>query len=147
MLFRSAVYFIFKRFEPVYIHQHFWLLVAPPALLALTVLADHHAPLRAAALAYTAHWATVAGATLLYRASPWHPLARHPGPCRYRLSKVALAWATRDGSQYRHVAALHDRYGDIVRIGASAFARSGCFLMRAHATCHARASPALVVLG
>ena len=97
----------------------FTLLVVPPALLAFICLADHHAPLRAFALACAVHWATVASATLLYRASPWHPLARYPGPFHYRLSKLALAWATRDGTQYLHVKALHDRYGDIVRVGAS----------------------------
>ena len=115
----QVVYLIFKRFEPVHIHQHFWLLVFPPALLAIALLSAHHAPQRALLLAYGVHWGTILAATLLYRASPWHPLASYPGPFAYRLSKLALAWATRDGTQWLHVKALHDRYGDIVRIGAS----------------------------
>ena len=111
------MYLIFKRFEPVLVRQHFWLLAVPPALVAACVLSPHYAPARAALLAFGVHCATILGATLLYRAGPWHPLARYPGPYVYRLSKIALAWRTSDGKQFEHLKRLHDRYGDIVRVG------------------------------
>ena len=111
------MYLIFKRFEPVLVRQHFWLLAVPPALVAACVLSPHYAPARAALLAFGVHCATILSATLLYRAGPWHPLARYPGPYVYRLSKIALAWRTSDGKQFEHLRRLHDRYGDIVRVG------------------------------
>ncbi|KAI1789656.1 high nitrogen upregulated cytochrome P450 monooxygenase 2 [Ganoderma leucocontextum] len=112
-----AVYLIFKRFEPVLVHQHFWLLVVPPSLVAALVLSPHHALPRAAALAFGLHYATILGATLAYRAGPWHPLAQYPGPFAYRLSKLALASVTSDGKQFEHLKRMHDTYGDIVRVG------------------------------
>ena len=99
------------------VHQHFWLLVVPPSLIIVLLLSPHHAPVRATALAFGLHYATIIGATLIYRASPWHPLAQYPGPFTFRLSKLALAWATSDGKQFEHLKRLHDTYGDIVRIG------------------------------
>ncbi|TBU46359.1 high nitrogen upregulated cytochrome P450 monooxygenase 2 [Dichomitus squalens] len=116
----TVVYLIFKRFEPVLVYQHFWLLVVPPALVAACVLSPHYAPARAALIAFGVHYATIAGTTLFYRAGPWHPLAQYPGPYVYRLSKIALAWRTSDGKQFVHLRRLHDRYGDIVRIAQNA---------------------------
>ncbi len=113
----QIVYLIFKRFEPVHVYQHFWLLVVPPLLIGAFVLSPHHTPARAVALAFGLHCATILGATLLYRASPWHPLAQYPGPFAFRLSKLVLAWATSDGKQFEHLKRLHDTYGDIVRVG------------------------------
>ncbi|KAH9922831.1 high nitrogen upregulated cytochrome P450 monooxygenase 2 [Epithele typhae] len=115
-----AIYVVFKRYEPVHVHHHFWLLLAPPLLLFTLVLHQHFplSPIRGVLVACAMHWGTIIAAMLLYRASPWHPLARYPGPFVYRLSKLALAWTTSDGKQWLHVNALHDRYGDIVRIGA-----------------------------
>ena len=112
------MYLIFKRYEPIFVRQHAVLLLAPPLVLAHAVLSAHYAYPRAVLAALALHLTTVAGATLLYRASPWHPLARYPGPFTHRLSKLVLAWTTRHGKQWLHVKALHDRYGDIVRIGA-----------------------------
>ncbi|KAI0712109.1 cytochrome P450 [Earliella scabrosa] len=111
------VYLVFKRFEPVHIRHHFGLLLVLPALLAAFVLSPHYAPGRAALIAYAVHFATILTATIVYRASPWHPLARYPGPFIYRLSKLAFAWTASDGKQYVHLHQLHERYGDIVRIG------------------------------
>ena len=51
-------------------------------------------------------WWLIIGATLIYRASPWHPLAQYPGPFTFRLSKLALAWATSDGKQFEHLKAI-----------------------------------------
>ena len=88
-----------------------------PALLAAFVLSPHYTPARAALIAYAVHFTTILTATIVYRASPWHPLARYPGPFIYRLSKLAFAWTASDGKQYVHLHQLHERYGDIVRIG------------------------------
>lgn len=62
---------------------------------------------------------------LAYRLSPWHPLARYPGPLLCKATKIYWAVVNRNGNQHKLVAALHERYGDIVRIGA-------CLSLRNH---------------
>ncbi|KAI0267695.1 high nitrogen upregulated cytochrome P450 monooxygenase 2 [Gloeopeniophorella convolvens] len=52
-----------------------------------------------------------------YRLSAWHPLAQYPGPYLARLSKVWLAIIAAGGKQHIHFRKLHERYGDIVRVG------------------------------
>jgi hypothetical protein len=62
-------------------------------------------------------YATLGSSILLYRLSPWHPIARYPGPLLCKASKVYWAIISRDGNQHKRLAALHGIYGDIVRIG------------------------------
>jgi cytochrome P450 len=53
----------------------------------------------------------------LYRLSPFHPLAKYPGPV---LARITRFWATRHaigGSQNRVSHELFERYGDVVRTG------------------------------
>ncbi|EJF60792.1 cytochrome P450 [Dichomitus squalens LYAD-421 SS1] len=52
-----------------------------------------------------------------YRLSPLHPLARYPGPLLCKVSALWLAYKSTSGTQHRYVKSLHDRYGDVVRIG------------------------------
>lgn len=55
-----------------------------------------------------------------YRASPWHRLARFPGPWPARLSTGYMTWhSLRRGQVYDDVRALHARHGDYVRVGPS----------------------------
>ena len=56
---------------------------------------------------------------LLYRLSPFHPLARYPGPLKCKVSKLWMARLSLEGHQHRYIKTLHDRYGDFVRIGPS----------------------------
>ena len=57
---------------------------------------------------------------LAYRISPWHPLARYPGPLPCKLSKFWMAYvAMRTKKQHLYIRGLHDQYGDVVRIGSS----------------------------
>jgi hypothetical protein len=53
----------------------------------------------------------------LYRLSPFHPLAKYPGPV---LARVSRLWATRNtiqGHQHLISNALFERYGNVVRTG------------------------------
>ena len=90
------------------VYQHFWLLVVPLLLVAAFMLSAHYPLTRAAALAFGLHYAIILTATLLYRAGPWHPLTKYPGPFPFRLSKLALAWMTSDRRQFEHLKRLHD---------------------------------------
>lgn len=68
---------------------------------------------------FFSHWFLVAFFTVAYRLSPFHPLARYPGPLLCKISKGWLAYvAGKHAKAHVYVKELHDRYGDVVRIGA-----------------------------
>lgn len=62
-------------------------------------------------------YATLLSSIVLYRLSPWHPLAQYPGPILCKISKLYWALITQTGQQHKLLGALHERYGEIVRIG------------------------------
>ncbi|KAH8980271.1 high nitrogen upregulated cytochrome P450 monooxygenase 2 [Lactarius akahatsu] len=55
--------------------------------------------------------------TLAYKLSPLHPLAKYPGPIIAKSSKWWAAYVSGQGDLHRHYQSLHDRYGDVVRVG------------------------------
>ncbi len=55
--------------------------------------------------------------TLMYRLSPFHPLAKYPGPAIAKTSKLWAAYLCAKGDMYRYFKSLHERYGDVVRVG------------------------------
>ncbi|KAF8894853.1 cytochrome P450 [Infundibulicybe gibba] len=76
-----------------------------PALLIFTALGIHGI----SALVFT----------VLYRLSPWHPLAGYPGPLLWRTSSLFLVHISFAGKRYIVIDELHQRYGPFVRIGPS----------------------------
>lgn len=107
---------VFKRHETFSISFHLSLLLLPPAFGA-TLLVPALTTLNAILASFTVYICALVSSTLAYRASPYHPLARYPGPFVYRLSKFYMARVGFGGRQHLHLKSLHDRYGDIVRIG------------------------------
>jgi hypothetical protein len=75
-------------------------------------------PILAALNVFGLFWSTLAISILVYRASPWHPLAKYPGPLICKLTKYHLAFLSLRGKQYLYYSQLHKKYGDVVRIGA-----------------------------
>jgi hypothetical protein len=60
---------------------------------------------------------TVGASITAYRLSPFHPLAKYPGPV---LARVSRLWATQGvirGYQHLESHELFTRYGDVVRTG------------------------------
>ena len=55
--------------------------------------------------------------TLAYRLSPFHPLAKYPGPLMAKSSKWWAAYININGDLHRYYRDAHDRYGDVIRIG------------------------------
>lgn len=56
---------------------------------------------------------------VLYRLSPWHPLAKYPGPV---MAKATYWYRTyheiyRGGKMTKELFILHEKYGDVVRFG------------------------------
>lgn len=118
----QALHQIFRRREPSPSGAAITLLCADAALYGLLArLGD--LPLTHSALVVLAiAGATIVGSLLLsiaaYRLSPWHPLARIPGPWDYKLTKLRVAYSAWHGNHYKNVKKLHDKYGPVVRVGA-----------------------------
>ncbi|KAI0964040.1 hypothetical protein AcW1_000956 [Taiwanofungus camphoratus] len=110
------VYVIFKRYEPSQVSAHVCFLVVLPAILVAPFL-RHLTLLRALFVCFSAYFGTLALCTVSYRLSPLHPLAQYPGPASHKVSKLWMAILALHGRQHLHIHDLHERFGDIVRIG------------------------------
>ena len=114
----QIVHLIFKRTETRHPFWLFVLLLAIPT--CLTILYVPHAQgstILATVKVFTLFWSTLITSILVYRVSPWHPLAKYPGPLICKLTKFHLAVFAVGGKQYLYYADLHRKYGDVVRIG------------------------------
>lgn len=97
-----------------------FLLIVTAACLALTGVGySDNSPLTTAAFqAYiqvTIHLACVVIITILYRLSPFHPLARYPGPLINKITSFRLAYFVSTGKKHLIIEGLHQKYGMIVR--------------------------------
>lgn len=110
-------HFVFKRYEPTNPLSHLGLLVVVPAILTILFLPNASTFTRAFGCVYLLYYSTVLVSVIVYRLSPWHPLARYPGPIPCRISKFWMVWTSRDGKQHIYYSRLHQTYGDVVRIG------------------------------
>ena len=68
-------------------------------------------------LAYFTYLFVLSVSITLYRISPFHPLAKYPGPLIFKITKLAGLWATYTGNQHRIYKRMHDEYGSVVRLG------------------------------
>ncbi|THU91373.1 cytochrome P450 [Dendrothele bispora CBS 962.96] len=71
----------------------------------------------ALATIYVSFGMSLAASIVLYRLSPFHPLANVPGPAYMKVSKAYLVWISFRGDRYRVLKALHDKYGSVIRTG------------------------------
>ncbi|KAF2164936.1 hypothetical protein M409DRAFT_24837 [Zasmidium cellare ATCC 36951] len=53
---------------------------------------------------------------VLYNISPFHPLAKYPGPLRWRASRLFASYHHATGDLYKCIASIHEQYGPTVRI-------------------------------
>ena len=68
-------------------------------------------------LTFVAYGSAVTSFTLMYRLSPFHPLAKYPGPVIAKTSKLWVVYLSTTGDMHRYYKSLHDRHGDVVRVG------------------------------
>jgi hypothetical protein len=108
---------IFRHFEPSSIPSRATLLILIPTLLSCPISCTVRSPYAAVPLAFIAYWSGLVFFTLAYRLSPFHPLAKYPGPLLAKTSKWWAAHINGRGDQHRCFKRLHDHYGDVVRIG------------------------------
>ncbi|KAJ7488119.1 cytochrome P450 [Mycena latifolia] len=76
-------------------------------------------PFYFSATVFGTHAVSALGSTVCYRLSPWHPLARFPGPFLWRISSSSLVYVSLTGKRYLVIDDLHRKYGPFVRIGPS----------------------------
>ncbi|KAH9063317.1 high nitrogen upregulated cytochrome P450 monooxygenase 2 [Lactarius vividus] len=93
------------------------LLFVVPALLSVPISYHVSWPSAAILFAFIAYGSSVTSFALIYRLSPLHPLAKYPGPAIAKMSKLWAAYHSAMGDQHRCYKSLHDRYGDVVRVG------------------------------
>ncbi|KAI0682151.1 high nitrogen upregulated cytochrome P450 monooxygenase 2 [Cerioporus squamosus] len=113
------VHHIFRTRETYRISAHAVLLLGPPTLLA--VLDGYLAgviPTTKTLLSYLAtFWTGLLASVIVYRISPFHPLWHYAGPFWCRTTKLWHAALATTGRQPTYLQRLHEKYGDVVRIG------------------------------
>lgn len=69
--------------------------------------------------AYVLFFATLFVSIVVYRLSPFHPLAKYPGPIVCKISQLYAVLVYSGGKAHHYRKSLHDQYGPIVRIGTT----------------------------
>ncbi|KAG5638947.1 hypothetical protein H0H81_008447 [Sphagnurus paluster] len=106
----------FRKFEPTSLTNLVSIIVpAPLALLAIQKVA----PLNAGQilLTYSVFLVSLICSIVLYRVSPFHPLAKYPGPLINKITQFRNVWVQHTGHLHLVNKDLHDKYGPFVRIG------------------------------
>ncbi|KAI0081603.1 high nitrogen upregulated cytochrome P450 monooxygenase 2 [Panus rudis PR-1116 ss-1] len=111
-----VTYYVFKRWEPENTTLVIFLLGLVPIALA-KLLVQHDGTLLATPFALAIYYATIFTAMVLYRLSPIHPLAKYPGPTLCKVSIFYPMLLALKGKRHLWIQSLHERYGDVVRIG------------------------------
>ena len=113
----QLVHLIFKQTETSRPSWLFILLLAIPAYLTLLYLPHAGSTIQSAVKVFGLFWSTLVTSILAYRVSPWHPLAKYPGPHLCKLTKFHLAYVSLAGKQHLYYYELHQKYGNVVRVG------------------------------
>ncbi|KAN0137395.1 Cytochrome P450 [Lactarius tabidus] len=108
----------FRHFEPrSNLVSLFILLIFVPTLLSIPISYHVGYTFFSVPLAFASYGCFLVFFTVLYRLSPLHPLAKYPGPVIARTSKWWGAYVGFRGDLHLYYQSLHDRYGDVVRVG------------------------------
>ena len=114
---------VFRLYETYYVPVHLALLLGPPTALsgaAWLLWTGTEGPTLSSWLPiYATYLGMLIASVVIYRLSPFHPLAKVPGPFQFKVSKLWMATRCTMGMESRLITALHEEYGDIVRTGAS----------------------------
>ncbi|EJD00159.1 high nitrogen upregulated cytochrome P450 monooxygenase 2 [Fomitiporia mediterranea MF3/22] len=116
-----TVHAIYKRFEPDLSHLfvQFILLVVIPSLPAACFLPhfQQDSAILAVLSAFALFYFSLVTSIVIYRLSPWHPLAKYPGPFLAKITKLWGLSKMAKGKNHLMHKELHEKYGPYVRIG------------------------------
>jgi hypothetical protein len=119
---------LFNRLEPRSITSYLVLLLGFPSLLSVLVYNSYTNVFSSSLFVFATYLSSLIVSLLLYRVSPFHPLASYPGPLLCRVSRL-WAWnIARQGKQHLYYHRLHERYGTHVRTGTTSQFPSSDFL-------------------
>ncbi|KAJ7446658.1 high nitrogen upregulated cytochrome P450 monooxygenase 2 [Mycena galericulata] len=105
----------FHQYEPRSANIPVVVLVVEPVALLL-FLGGSLSPARLL-WTYAVFWISLSISIIVYRLSPFHPLAKFPGPTMGKITKLWGFWVALRGHQHRYHKKLHDIYGPYVRTG------------------------------
>ncbi|KAJ7164017.1 cytochrome P450 [Mycena crocata] len=108
---------IFNHLEPRTVPVFMSLIFLPPLVSSLLLVPHVNNILNAIGLSFLTYHFALVTSVVLYRVSPFHPLASYPGPFSCKISKLWFAGITMGGKQHNYYQELHRRYGDVIRIG------------------------------
>lgn len=129
----QVVYLVYKRFE---IHPSsplttMLLLLVVPSVSSAFLLRFYSVVL-ALVSGFSIFYATLLASIAVYRVSPWHPLAKYPGPLLAKVSQFWLTYEAAKGTWHLTLKDLHDQYGAYVRVGKSALWSTGIRVIQCH---------------
>ncbi|KAI0341085.1 cytochrome P450 [Trametopsis cervina] len=97
------------------------IVIVAPALLYYQIRTYYAEPALKITLEIVGYYVlTLSLATVSYRLSPFHPLAKYPGPLWWRVSSLPLVFVSYGGRRHLVIDALHKKYGRFVRIAPNA---------------------------
>ena len=131
----------FQKFEPRSPGTYAFLLLIVPAVVSGVFVKGASSVLSPLFRTYVIFYTSLISSVVLYRLSPFHPLARYPGPTLAKISKLRFvsirgsavkcstlisllskAYLGWQGKQHVYYRDLHKKYGDVVRVGTQCFA-------------------------
>jgi hypothetical protein len=134
----QLVHQFFKKYEPQSPGICAFLLLVVPAVVSGVFVRGASSILGPLFRAYAIFHTFLILSVVFYRLSPFHPLARYPGPTLAKVSKLWFVGINRSmlgclvlmihpfkaylgwqGKQHVHYRNLHKKYGDVVRVGTS----------------------------
>ena len=95
----------------------FALLIVTPSLPAFLILDNYRTPFAALCTSFAIFHSTLISSIVVYRISPFHPLADYPGPLLAKISKFYGVYMISTGKNHILLKLLHEKYGPYVRIG------------------------------
>ncbi|KIJ23223.1 hypothetical protein M422DRAFT_276244 [Sphaerobolus stellatus SS14] len=111
---------LFNRLEPRGLKSLLSLLLIPPIIATLAAF-RFPTSLEVAAASYLLilgiYFGTLTASVILYRLSPFHPLASYPGPILCKITRLRVGYVACTGQQHLYYKQLHERYGSYVRTG------------------------------
>lgn len=93
------------------------ILILTPVATAAFFVAQSDESWPQALLTFPVYYTTLLVSVIAYRLSPFHPLAKYPGPISCKISKLWTVYKNWNGRLPQYHKRLHDKYGPIVRTG------------------------------